>query len=158
MLGDPEGRRILYAGPRPGGLGVVLAERGAKVTALVSGPGHGLDDTPVVPLRAELSEVAFQPVYDAVVADLVFSGTADWESGLRTAVQALRRDGLLLFVVEHPAVSGRDGYLGIHPSGNGGFHRPLSTYLNAVVRAGCRIEEIAEPDELVVSATRLTLQ
>ena len=25
------------------------------------------------------------------------------------------------------------------------FHRPLATYLNAVIRAGCRIDEVAEP-------------
>jgi SAM-dependent methyltransferase len=154
MLGDPAGRRILYAGTHPERTGRALAEGRANVTALV-GAGTRLDDIDVVPLRAELADVHFQPVYDAVVAEGVFGMTEDWEAALRTAVHALRPDGQLVFVVEHPARSGRDGYLAVYPVDAQGIHRPLSTYLNAVVRAGCRIEEIAEPGMiLVVSARR----
>ena len=152
MLGDPAGRRILYAGDRPERTACVIAARGASVTALV-GPGTRLDDVNVVPLRAGLADVHFQPVYDAVVVEGVFSTTEDWEPALRTAVQALRPDGRLVIVVDHPALSGSDGYLAVYQAG-GRIHRPLSTYLNAVVRAGCRIEEVAEPGALVVLARR----
>jgi SAM-dependent methyltransferase len=153
MLGDPAGRRVLYAGDHPERTARALAARGASVTALV-GPGVRLDDGDVVPLRAGLADVHFQPVYDAVVVEGVFSATEDWEPALLTAVQALRPDGRLVFVVDHPALSGPDGYLAVYPVGAGHVHRPLSTYLNAVVRAGCRIEEVAEPGALVVAARR----
>src|SRR5262245_52407140 len=96
MLGDPAGRRILYAGAHPERTACVLARRGGIVTALV-GPGTRLDDNDVVPLRAGLADVHFQPVYDAVVVEGVFSAIEDWEPGLQTAVQALRPDGRLVF-------------------------------------------------------------
>ena len=152
MLGDPAGHRILYAGDDPDHTARELAVRGAAVTALV-GPGTRLDDTEVVALRAGLADVHFQPVYDAVVVEGVFSATESWEPSLSTAVQALRPDGQLVFTVVHP-IARPDGYLAVYPDGAGRIHRPLSTYLNAVLDAGCRIERIAEPGALVVSARR----
>lgn len=152
MLGDPAGQRILYAGDDPDHTARALAERGAAVTALV-GAGTRLDDTGVVALRAGLADVHFQPVYDAVVVEGLFSATESWEPSLLTGIQALRPDGRLVFTVVHPA-SGQDGYLAVYPDGSGGIHRPVSTYLNAVLDAGCRIERIAEPGPLIVSARR----
>lgn len=152
LLGDPAGQRILYAGDDPDHTARVLAERGAAVTALV-GAGTRLDETDVVALRAGLADVHFQPVYDVVVVEGLFSAAESWEPSLLTAVQALRPDGQLVFTVVHPT-SGSDGYLAVYPDGAGGIHRPLSTYLNAVIDAGCRIERIAEPGALVVSARR----
>lgn len=144
MLGDPAGRRILYAGDHPDHTARALAAGGAAVTALV-GPGTRLDYTDVLAMRAGLADVHFQPVYDVVVVEGSFSAAEEWEPSLLTAVQALRPDGLLVFTVVHPA-SG--------PDGAGRILRPLSAYLNTVIDAGCRIERIGEPESLLIVAAR----
>ncbi len=155
MLGDVSGQRILYAGDRPGRIGLQLTGRGADVTSL-SPPGAPAADGARV-IRAGLGDVSFQPVYDAVLADLVFDRMEDWETALGTAVQALRKGGRLVFSVRHPVLEQRDGwpgYAAVRPVDAEGIHRPLATYLNAVIRAGCRIDQVAEPGCLVVSAYR----
>jgi SAM-dependent methyltransferase len=155
MLGDVAGQRILYAGDRPGRIGLLLTSRGADVTAL-SPPGVPAADGARV-IRAGLGDVSFQPVYDAVLADLVFDRTEDFPTALQTAVNALRKGGRLVFSVRHPVPGQRDGWPGyatVRPDDAEGIHRPLATYLNAVIRAGCRIDQVAEPGYLVVSACR----
>ncbi|HEY3005236.1 MAG TPA: methyltransferase domain-containing protein [Kribbellaceae bacterium] len=153
VLGDVTGRRILYAGDRPGRVGLLLTTRGADVILLAPSGVPVADGAPVI--RAGLGEVQFQPVYDAVLADLVLGTVEDWKTALRTAVRALKPGGQLVFSVEHPLdfTGGWDEYDEVRPDGDG-FHRPFSTYLNAVIAAGCRIDAVAEPGFLVVSAYR----
>ncbi|HZO64881.1 MAG: hypothetical protein ACRDP9_11170 [Kribbellaceae bacterium] len=154
MLGDVSGRRILYAGERPGQLGLLLTTRGADVTSLAPPGAPAADGARVI--RAGLGDVSFQPVYDVVLADRVFDRTEDWETALRTAVHALCKGGQLVFSIRHPVCDpdGWTGYAMVHPVDAPGIHRPLATYLNAVIRAGCRIDQVAEPGCLVVSAYR----
>ncbi len=156
MLGDVAGRRILYAGSRPGRIGLLLTTRGADVTSLSPPDAPAGDGARVI--RAALGDVQFQPVYDVVLADLVLDRAEDWEPALQTAVRALKPGGQLVFSVEHPLFSGGSGwpeYAEVRQDEAGVVHRPLSTYLNAVIAAGCQLTEIAEPGYLVVSAQRI---
>lgn len=155
MLGDVSGLRVLYAGSRPGRIGLLLTTRGADVTSLAPVGTAAADGARVI--RAELGEVQFQPVYDVVLADLVLDSAQEWEPALLTAVRALKPGGQLVFSVAHPLFAAGPAwsdYASVRPLVAAGIHRPLATYLNAVIDAGCRIEAVAEPGYLVVAARR----
>jgi hypothetical protein len=98
--------------------------------------------------------------FDAVVANVVFGSIPDWAPALETCVRALRLGGLLVFSLEHPcfedaAVSWQEHgcvqvreYLQEYerPGPHGtDFHRPLSSYLNEVIRLGCMLTEVTGP-------------
>jgi len=168
LLGDVTGRRVLDAGSGQGYFSRMLASRGAHVTAVEPAGalfryaaareaelGQGIRL-----IQADLTEISFQPVYDAVVANMVLLSIPDWEAALRTCVGALRPGSLLVFSIDHPCFENAAGhwaetgavlvqeYLAEYPMERPqatDFHRPLATYLNAVIRTGCRITEVVEP-------------
>lgn len=172
MLGDVEGRRVLDVGCGMGDLTRLLASRGARVTGLEPSPvlagvtrtraqesGAHLDVLEA-PLIGAISGWGLEGAFDGVVASLALCVIPDLEPAVAACVEALRPGGLVVLAVEHPCFEQscadwtRTGiaevtrYLGeyelpgrIAPD----FHRPLSTYLNAFIRAGCTLTEIAEP-------------
>lgn len=168
MLGDVTDRRVLDAGCGQGYFSRLLAARGAIVVALE--PADGLYQYAVAKeaelaqgvefVQADLTEIELEPVFDAVVANMVFLCIPDWKGALRTCARALRPGGQLIFSIEHPCFEDASGHW--HRTGHvevteyladyvmprrfaPDFHRPLSAYLNAVIAAGCRLTAVAEP-------------
>lgn len=179
MLGDVRGRRVLDAGCGHGYLSRMLAARGAGVVGVeparslyeyAAGKERELHQG-IRYVRADLSRLPdLDGPFDAVVASMVLHSIPEWERALASCVQSLREGGLLVFSVNHPCfdpspmMSWREKgcvevreYLREYempgPSATD-FHRTLSTYVNAVVAAGCHVREVAEPGlapELVAS-------
>jgi hypothetical protein len=91
---------------------------------------------------------------------MVLMDIPEYESALTNCITALRPAGKLIFSILHPcfeepgsAWSGK-GYVATHDyfqeraitqTYGYFFHRPLSDYLNSVVRAGCMIQQVLEP-------------
>lgn len=169
LLGDVRGLRVLDAGCGQGYLCRLLADRGADVVGVE--PADGPYRYAVARERERGQGVRYHQAdlagplrlgdpFDAAVATVVFQAIPDWIPAMRTCVRALRPGGLLVFSLEHPcfedaARSWREhGCVRVHeyarayerPGPHGiDFHRPLSAYLNAVIRLGCRLTEISEP-------------
>ncbi len=157
LLGDVRGRRILDAGAGQGYFSRMLAARGAHVVALE--PARTLREYAAERERAEpqgvelidadLTSVRLAARFDAVVANMVFLAIPDWTAALHTCVGALAPGGRLVFSIEHPCLApGTGSYFAermLPRRYAPDFHRPLSTYLNAVIKAGCRVEEVVEP-------------
>jgi len=165
LLGDVTGRMALDAGCGQGYLARLLAGRGARVTGVEPAEAPYRYATArerdrrqgIYYLQADLSEAGgLDGQFDAVVANVVFESIPDWAPALETCVRALRLGGLLVFSLEHPcfedaAVSRlcagtRDLQEYERPGPHGtDFHRPLSSYLNEVIRLGCMLTEVTEP-------------
>jgi SAM-dependent methyltransferase len=168
MLGAVAGKRVLDAGSGQGYFSRMLAGRGARVVSLE--PAEPLFQYSVEReaelrqgidlIQADLTTVDLPAEFDAVVANMVFLAIPRWERALQTTIGALRPGGQLIFSVEHPCFEriGQNwrtdqsidvtGYLTEYamPRRHAtDFHRPLSTYLNAVTNNGGTITEIAEP-------------
>lgn len=91
---------------------------------------------------------------------MVLCAIPNWRPALKNCVDALKPDGLLVFTLNHPCFErlatswARHGFERVDryldeyqidgPHGTD-FHRPLSTYLNAVVDRGCTLVELVEP-------------
>lgn len=169
LLGEVKGRRILDAGCGNGYLSRILADHGAEVVGVE--PGQSLFDYAVEGeaqrqqgIRYVQADLARLPdlggPFNAVVCSMVLPAIPDWTPALRACVEALAPGGVLVFSVNHPAFerlwsSWREHgdyrlreYLAEYeiegPSGVD-FHRPLSMYVNEVIRLGCRLREIVEP-------------
>jgi hypothetical protein len=91
---------------------------------------------------------------------MVLPAIPDWRTALAGCVAALRPGGRLVFSLNHPCFEQLASSWREHGAYQVGeyladydiplryatdFHRPLSAYLNEVIRLGCRIAEIAEP-------------
>jgi 2-polyprenyl-3-methyl-5-hydroxy-6-metoxy-1,4-benzoquinol methylase len=173
MLGDVAGRRILDAGCGNGYFSRMLARAGAKVTGIE--PAAALYDFAagselaeplgIRYLQADLCDLAGpEPAgpgqFDAVVASMVLPAIPDWTTALAASVACLRPGGRLVFSVNHPCFEQLASSWRAHGAYQVSeylaaydiplryatdFHRPLSAYLNEVIRLGCQIAEIAEP-------------
>jgi SAM-dependent methyltransferase len=169
LLGDVAGARVMDAGCGQGYLCRLLADRGASVVGVE--PAQALFDYAVAKERqrrqgiqyvqADLVELPdLGEAFDAVVANVVFEAIPRWVPAMRNCIQVLRPGGPLVFSLEHPCFEDaarswrqtgcvqvreylreyeRPGPYGVD------YHRPLSTYLNAMVRLGCCLTELAEP-------------
>jgi SAM-dependent methyltransferase len=168
MLGDVAGKRVLDAGSGQGYFSRMLAERGARVVSVE--PAESLFQYSakreaelrqgIHLIQADLTTVDLPAEFDAVVANMVFLAIPRWERALQATIGALRPGGQLIFSVDHPCFEG----IGQNWSADHGikiidylteyamprrhatdFHRPVSTYLNAVINNGGTITEVAEP-------------
>lgn len=98
--------------------------------------------------------------FDAVVANMVLMDIPDYERALHHCVRALKPGGTLVFSLAHPCFEERGGgflergaievreYLAeyaIEQRFTTAFHRPLSSYINLVVEAGCCLQRMLEP-------------
>jgi SAM-dependent methyltransferase len=170
MLGDVRDRRILDAGCGQGYLARLLASRGAEVVAvepaerLVRYGEHREAESPlgISYLRRDLSRLGrVGGPFDAVVANMVLLDIPDWVAALANCIGSLKTGGLFVYSLQHPCwVSGHfeewaaKGYVEVSeylneyefvgPTGTN-FHRPLSAYVNATIRLGCAVTELAEP-------------
>jgi 2-polyprenyl-3-methyl-5-hydroxy-6-metoxy-1,4-benzoquinol methylase len=169
LLGDVRDAAILDAGCGQGYLARLLAKRGACVTGIEPSDGFfsyalrreqheqlGIDY-----LQADLS--TWTPTlntFDVVIANMVLMDIPDYELALANCVATLRAGGKLIFSILHPCFEEAGslwkdkGYVAVRDyfeeravkQTYGYFiHRPLSTYLNSVVRAGCIIQQVLEP-------------
>ena len=169
LLGEVRGLRILDAGCGQGYLARLLAQRGARVTGVEFAPqGYraAVEEEQHTPLGIEYVQADLtRPLdlgaaFDAVVANMVFMDIPDYEAAMRHCIAALRPGGLFVFSLLHPCfeesssawpgqryVAVRE-YLRPHRFEQDytyGFHRPLSHYLNFVIRQGCHVEAVIEP-------------
>lgn len=157
LLGDVRGRRVLDAGAGQGYFSRMLAARGARVVALEPARSlreYALEREREEPLGIEvidvdLTEGTLTKRFDAVVANMVFLAIGNWTAALDTCVGALVPGGRLVFSIEHPCFeAGTGSYFEDRTLPRRyapDFHRPLSAYLNALIQAGCRVEEVVEP-------------
>jgi 2-polyprenyl-3-methyl-5-hydroxy-6-metoxy-1,4-benzoquinol methylase len=172
LLGDVRGRRLLDAGCGHGYLSRMLAGLGAEVTgAEPAAPligyarekeaerGQGIRYVQA-DLSSPLDLDALGGPFDAVVCSNVLQAVPDWTAVMASCVAALAGPGRFVFALVHPCFeqlspSWREHgeyrvreYLadyeipGPHATD---FHRPLSAYLNEVIRLGGRLREVAEP-------------
>jgi SAM-dependent methyltransferase len=151
LCGDLAGKRVLELGDVANA--VAFAERGARVLAVASGPE--VDDGRE---RAEQAEVhiEFHPgdLADLGFAtsgslDLVFScalATADdLPRVLRQAHRVLRPEGSLVSAVPHPISAMLEGGEVVLRRSYGVGSRTIADYFMAVMRAGFRVDVVAEP-------------
>jgi SAM-dependent methyltransferase len=176
LLGDVAGRRVLEAGCAAGGLTVMLAERGAKVTAFDVSPVmveiarqtvRGRVEVLVADLSRPL-EFASDGCFDLVVASLVMHYVRDWEPVLREFHRVLKPGGTVVFSTHHPVMDWEASpgeYFAIKyvtetwhkRSGDwqvSFWRRPLTAMCDAIASAGFVIERLTEPMPLPELASR----
>lgn len=169
LEGDVRGKRILDAGCGQGYLCRLLAKLGVRVTgvepaeafykyALLREESERLG---IEYVQADLSTWTPPPdPFDMVIANMVLMDIPDYESALNTCVAALASQGRLIVSLLHPCLEESEsawkdkGYVEVRDyfreravkQEYGYFiHRPLSTYLNSIIRAGCMIQSVIEP-------------
>jgi ubiquinone/menaquinone biosynthesis C-methylase UbiE len=158
-LADAGARRVV---------GVDLSSAMVERARLHESP-PGCDISYVVDDAQALSAFA-SATFDGVTCQLGLMDIPDLDAVLGAACRVLRPEGWFVFVLGHPcflmpeatfirevdghpalSVSGyfREGFWrssnpnGVRRAGN--YHRTLSTYLNAIVRSGFRMDKISEP-------------
>jgi 2-polyprenyl-3-methyl-5-hydroxy-6-metoxy-1,4-benzoquinol methylase len=169
LLGDVSGQHILDAGCGQGYLCRLLTKRGATMTGIepaevwyaYAQKREQAEPLGIRYLQADLSTWSPTPeTFDVVVANMVFMDIPDYLPALRNCVTALKQGGRLIFSLLHPCFEesgsawASKGYVEVReyfqeravPQGYGHFiHRPLSTYFNSVIQAGCTIQQVLEP-------------
>jgi 2-polyprenyl-3-methyl-5-hydroxy-6-metoxy-1,4-benzoquinol methylase len=168
-LGNISNINILDAGCGEGYLCRMLARRGAIVTGLE--PATGLiqwarqreSDSPlgIAYFQEDLSApVTRLENFDAVVTNMVLMDIPRWKEALRTCIAALRVGGKLIISLVHPCFEEPTSFWGEkehvevyeylteyhwHQNFAPLFHRPLSTYINQIIAAGCSLQRVIEP-------------
>lgn len=169
LLGPVEGKRVLDAGCGQGYLSRLLAKRGAIVTGVEPATSwyrrcverEHQERLGITYRQEDLSTLEIGPSpFDAVVANMVFMDIPEYEAAIRNCIRSLVSAGSLVFSLTHPcfeesATLWRDrGYVAVREylreytvaQGIGTrFHRPLSAYFNLVIREGCTIRAVVEP-------------
>ncbi|HEY1350181.1 MAG TPA: class I SAM-dependent methyltransferase [Ktedonobacteraceae bacterium] len=169
LLGDVREKLILDAGCGQGYLSRLLARRGARVTGIE--PAHPWylyavqqeqsEPVGITYLQADLAQVQLTPgLFDAVIASMVFMDIPDYLPALRNCVAALKPAGTFVIALLHPCFEEtgarwqHKGYVEVREyfreheveQTYGHFiHRPLGTYLNDIIEAGCVLRQISEP-------------
>jgi SAM-dependent methyltransferase len=169
LLPEVRGKRVLDAGCGPGVYAEWLLHRGAEVVAfdanekMVRLARERLGAKAQV-VRAELG----QPLdfladvsFDIALSPLVLDYVRDWGAAFGEFYRVLRRDGLLIFSVEHPFTKFYDH----HGEGNyfetelveyewrgfgspvrvPSYRRPLGGMINPLVEAGFVLDRLLEP-------------
>lgn len=169
LLGDVRDKTILDAGCGQGYLARLLARRGARVTGIEPSDAfyayalrrEQAKQLGIHYLQADLSTWTPAPdSFDFVVANMVLMDIPDYTPALTNCVAALKPNGGLIFSILHPCFEEAgsawkdQGYVAVRDyfeeraikQTYGYFiHRPLSIYLNSVIRAGCTLRQVIEP-------------
>ena len=169
LLGEVSGKTILDAGCGAGYLCRMLTRRGARVTGIEPADAWYMqaqrreqaEPLGIRYIQADLSRWSPTPeTFDVVVSNMVFMDIPDYLPALHNCVAALKQGGALIFSLLHPCFEesgsawASKGYVETReyfreravPQRYGHFvHRPLSTYLNSVIQAGCTIQQLLEP-------------
>lgn len=180
LLDDVVGKRILDAGCGQGYLCRQLARRGALVTGIEPAQpwyayavrreqAEALD---ITYLQADLTTVQFETgVFDYVIANMALMDIPNYLPALHNCIATLKQGGGLLLSLLHPCFEesgsewNKKGYVAVREylsehavqQTYGYFiHRPLSTYLNDLIREGCMLQKMIEPqlDEAIARAAR----
>jgi 2-polyprenyl-3-methyl-5-hydroxy-6-metoxy-1,4-benzoquinol methylase len=168
LLGDVRGKTILDAGCGQGYLCRLLAKAGASVTGVEPSEAfytyavrrEQTEQLGINYLQADLSTWTPPSTFDFVIANMVLMDIPDYEPAFKNCVAALGSTGGLIFSLLHPCfeeagsawkekgyVEVRDYFSERAVKQTYGYfiHRPLSTYLNSVIEAGCRLQRVIEP-------------
>jgi 2-polyprenyl-3-methyl-5-hydroxy-6-metoxy-1,4-benzoquinol methylase len=169
IVGDVRGKTMLDAGCGQGYLSRLLAKRGASVTGLEPAEAfytyafqrEQSERLGITYLQADLSTWAC-PLnqFDYVIANMVLMDIPDYLPALLNCVAVLKPSGGLLVSLLHPCfeetgaawnakgfVEVRDyfGERSVKQQYGHFIHRPLSTYLNSIIQAGCTLQQVIEP-------------
>lgn len=174
LAGNILGLSILDAGCGTGYLCRIFAKRGAHVTGIEPAASlftYAVEHEQATPLGIQYIQhdlSTFTPshaAFDFVVANMVFMDIPDYQSAMHNCIAAVKPGGHFIFSLLHPCFDEID-----HPDFAKGYsakgyirvdeylrnfmvqqqvgyyiHRPLSTYLNLVIEAGCMIRKVIEP-------------
>jgi SAM-dependent methyltransferase len=171
LLGPIDGQTVLDIACGSGRLSRELARRGATVTGVELSRAM-LDNAPETPgvsyVQANVADPAWvdQKTFDAATCSFGLSDIDDLDGTLANVARALRTGGSFVFSILHPCFPGGARVSGAWPSDGsyyderwwaadgelsalrrqvGANHRMLSTYVNALIRAGLTIAEMHEP-------------
>lgn len=170
LPGDLGSQRVLDLACGVGALSRILADRGAIVTA-VDASAEMLNHAEPANVKYRHGDATNtnwwdgEP-FDGVVSNMALMDIGDLDAVLATTVQVVKSKGWVVLALLHPCFPGQDdtGTLPSWPPDRGyswegwwttdsdgirghvgAYHRTLSTYLNAVIRAGLRVSEVIEP-------------
>lgn len=169
LAGPLTGKAVLDAGCGQGYLSRLMAKKGAIVTGLEP-TGAMIDyalarerqeNLGITYVQADLSAYAgFGVKFDLVVSNMVLMDIPDYEKALANCLGWLKPGGSFIFSISHPCFENSyqdfmaKGYAEVREyleeyliQQNYGYriHRPLSHYLNAVIRHHSLIKEVVEP-------------
>lgn len=173
LLGEPKGKRILDAGCGQGYLCRLLAKRGARVTGVEPAlPWYAAavaqeeaEPQGIEYMQADLSTLALthphlQGTFQVVIANMVLIDIPDYIAAICSCAAALVPGGVFLCTLLHPcfeessvswpekrSVETREYFDHIVREQRIGylFHRPLSSYINALLDAGFTLRRMVEP-------------
>lgn len=169
LLGEVRDKRILDAGCGQGYLCRLLARKGARVTGVEPSEAfyryalrrEQSEQLGIHYIQADLSTWAPSAnSFDVVIANMVLMDIPDYEPALKNCVAALKSQGELILSLLHPCFEEtgsawkEKGYVEVRDYFHeravkqtyGYFiHRPLSTYLNRIIGAGCTLQRVIEP-------------
>ena len=169
LLGDVAGKSVLDAGCGQGYFCRILAQKGAHVTGVEPAEvwyryaveREQREPLGITYLQQDLSQfTSHNNTFDIGIANMVFMDIPDYETAIRNCIAALKQGGNFIFSILHPCFEedasewNKKGYVKVqkyfndYTTKNGHastFHRPLSSYLNLVIQAGCVIQRVIEP-------------
>lgn len=169
LLGNLPGRKILDAGCGQGYLSRLIAKRGARVTGLEPTGAmldyaierEGRENLGINFVRADLSDVPqLTEKFETVVSNMVLMDIPDYDRAMANCFDLLEPGGHFIFSLSHPCFEDshanfmRKGFCEVREyladyliKQDYGYrlHRPLSAYLNVVIRLGGKLLEVVEP-------------
>ncbi len=169
LLGAVGGKRVLDAGCGQGYLSRILAKQGAIVTGVepaevwyrYSLEQEQRESLGITYIQQDLSLfISNANTFDIVIANMVFMDIPDYKTAMHNCVSSLKHGGTFIFSILHPCFEedasewNKKGYVEVREylhdytikTGYAyTFHRPLSSYLNLVIEAGCVVQRIVEP-------------
>lgn len=168
LLGNVKGKSILDAGSGQGYLSRLLAKQGGNVTAVE--PAAGLirysierekqEKLGITYIKADLSSWSGKSNhFDIVISNMVFMDIPNWKAAIKNCINSLKSGGLFVFSISHPCFDQAEGwgdkpyvevrnyfdeyeiknFIGLS------FHHKLSDYINLLIKNGCRIDKMLEP-------------
>lgn len=157
LLGDVTDQRILDLGCGTGRHGLVLAEKGARVTAMDFSKGMLARARAKAACRIEFvvgdlhERIPFADgTFDRVICCLVFDHIRELSNVLREMARVCRDDGFLVMSTLHPAMllSGVQARFTDEKTGEkvllASVQNQVSDYVNASISAGLRIRTMSE--------------